>query len=210
LITLSVLAGGKSDRMGQDKALKLFLGKPLIMHVIERLRPFANQILLVVNHQETYGFLNLPLYADLIPGYGPLGGIHISLSKTHDDLVAVVGCDMPFVSLPLFEYERDIMLTKDVDVVIPSTPNGLEPLLAIYRRDSCLPFITSAMEAGEHKIISWFNKANIHVLSPELTAVYSPQYLSFKNLNTPEEFASAEQTSGGIRLKLPKYERRKT
>ncbi|MCX6033949.1 MAG: molybdenum cofactor guanylyltransferase [Chloroflexi bacterium] len=172
LISLAVLAGGKSGRMGQDKALKLFLGRPLILHVIERLCPLSEDVFIVVNRSE------------------------------RNPLVAVVGCDMPFTCLPLFEYERDIMLKTGVDVVIPSTPHGLEPLHAIYRRETCLPFIKSAMEAGERKIISWFHKVNIHILSSEETEKYTPHYQAFINLNTQEELRHAEQPSGGSRPKL--------
>jgi len=188
--------------MGQDKALKLFLGRPLILHVIERLSPLSEDVFIVVNGSENYLFLGLPLHPDVIPGYGPLGGIYTSLSVARNSLVAVVGCDMPFTCLPLFEYERDIMLKTGVDVVIPSTPHGLEPLHAIYRRETCLQFIKSAMEAGERKIISWFHKVNIHILSSEETEKYTPHYQAFINLNTQEELRQAEQPSGGSRPKL--------
>ena len=195
MVSLAILAGGKSGRMGQDKALKLFLGKPLIQHVIERLGSLSDDKFIVVNRSEKYLFLGLPLRLDVLPGYGPLGGIYTSLIVATNSLVAVVGCDMPFACLPLYEYEREIMTKTSVDVVIPSTPLGLEPLHAIYRRETCLQFIKSAIESGERKIISWFGKANIRILSPAESEKYSPQYKAFINLNTQEEFRQAEQPS---------------
>ena len=197
MVSLAVLAGGNSRRMGQDKALKLFLGKPLILHVIERLGPLSEDVFIVVNQSKNYLFLDLPLHPDVMPGYGPLGGVFTSLTVATNPLVAVVGCDMPFTCLPLFEYERDIMENTGVDVVIPSTPQGLEPLHAIYRRETCLPFIRSAMEAGERRIISWFDNVHIHILSSEETETYTPQYKAFINLNTEEELRKAEQPSRG-------------
>ncbi len=180
--------------MGQDKALKSFLGRPLILHLIERLSSLSEDVYVVVNQPADFLFLGLPLHPDIKPEHGPLGGIYTSLSRARNSLVAVVGCDMPFACLPLFEYERDIMLKLGVDVVIPSTPHGLEPLHAIYRRETCLPFIKSALEAGERKIICWFHKVKVHVLSPDETKKFSPQYQAFINLNTPQEFQQAERT----------------
>jgi molybdopterin-guanine dinucleotide biosynthesis protein A len=192
MISLAVLAGGKSVRMGQDKALVLFLGQPLILHVIERLGPLSEDVFIVANRSENHSFLSLPHYPDVIPGYGPLGGIYTSLNAARNSLVAVVGCDMPFASLSLFEYEHEIIVKTGVDVVIPSTPHGLEPLHAVYRCETCQPYIKSAIDAGERKIISWFNKANIHILSSEETEIYTPQFKAFINLNTLEELRQAE------------------
>jgi len=192
-ISLAILAGGKSDRMGQDKALMLFMGKPLIEHVIERLKPLAEEIFIVVNQPEGYKYLQLPLHPDIIPGCGSLGGIYTSLSVASSSLVAVVGCDMPFANLPLYEYERELLSLEKVDAAVPATPQGLEPLHAIYRRETCLPHIKSAIGAGERKIISWFNQANIRILSPEVTAGYTPDFQAFINLNAPDELKKAEQ-----------------
>ncbi len=180
--------------MGQDKALKLFLGRPLIFHTIEQLKFLSEDIFVVVNCPANYSFLGLQLYQDIKPGLGPLGGIYTTLSVAKNSLVAVVGCDMPFSSLPLFEYERNLIIKLGVDVVIPSTPHGLEPLHAVYRPETCLPFIKSAIEAGERKITCWFHKIKVHVLSLDETEKYTPLYQAFINLNTPEEFQQAEQS----------------
>jgi len=193
MISLAILAGGKSGRMGQDKALRSFLGQPLILHIIERFRPLSEDVFVVMNRPADYLFLDLPLHTDLKPGHSPLGGIYTALSVSKHPLVAVVGCDMPFSCLPLFEYECEIMCTTGADVVIPSTPQGLEPLHAIYRGETCLPVIKSAIEAGERKLIGWFPQVNVHKLSPEETEKITPRYQAFINLNTPEEFQQAEQ-----------------
>ena len=74
MLSVVIQAGGQSSRMGQDKALKLFLGRPLIQRVIERLQPIADELLVTTNHPEDYAFLNLPLFTDLKPGRGALGG----------------------------------------------------------------------------------------------------------------------------------------
>ena len=193
MISLAILAGGVSSRMGQDKALKSFLGRPLILHVIRRLKALSEDVLISANQPEDYAFLGIPIFADIQPGCGALGGIYTSLFAAKNPLVAVVGCDMPFASLALFEYEQEMMRKTDVDVVVPSTPEGLEPLHAVYRRETCLPAIQSALGAGERKLVAWFPKVKAHTLSPEETAQYTPGYLAFWNLNTLEEFRKAEE-----------------
>jgi molybdopterin-guanine dinucleotide biosynthesis protein A len=192
-LSLAILAGGSSERMGQDKALKLFLGRPLIQRVRERLARLTEEIIVSTNQPDKYAFLGLPLYPDLLPNRGALGGLYSSLSAVHSPWMAAVACDMPFASLTLFEYERDLMVREDVDAVIPSGPRGTEPLHAIYRCESCLPAIRSALDAGEWKLISWLSKVKVRYVPPAEIAVIDPLDLAFWNLNTPEEFIQAEE-----------------
>ncbi len=172
-----------------------FLGRPLILQVIERLSAFADEIIITTNHPADYAFLGLPLFADLWPGRGALGGLYTALASASHTLVAVAACDMPFASRALFEYERDLLVESDADVVIPSTAEGLEPLHAVYRRATCLPAILSALDKGAWKLIAWFPQLQVRTLTPAETAHYDPHGLVFWNLNTPEEFQQAEAMS---------------
>ncbi len=179
--------------MGQDKALMPFLGRPLILHILDRLAPLAGEIILSANQPEQYAFLGLPIHPDLQPGCGVLGGLYTSLSVAQGDSVAAVACDMPFASPTLFTYELDLLSKSGADVVIPSTPNGLEPLHAVYRRETCLPVIRSALESNELKLIGWLPQVRLRIVPPEESAGFDPDGLAFWNLNTPEEFRQAEQ-----------------
>ena len=196
--------------MGQDKALLPFLGRPLILQVVERLATFADEVLVTTNQLADYAFLGtstLPSVAvrrlrcvpDLVPGRGALGGLYTALHAAKHPLVAVVACDMPFASRALFEYERDLLIESDADVVIPTSAEGLEPLHAVYRRTICLPAIEDALKASEWKLIAWFPKVKVHTLTPEETARHNPQGLAFLNLNTPEELHLAERLVSGTR-----------
>jgi molybdopterin-guanine dinucleotide biosynthesis protein A len=198
MISLAILAGGVSSRMGQDKALRPFLGQPLILRILNRLKALSEDIFISANHPTDFAFLGIPIYADRKTGCGALGGIYTSLLAAKHPLVAVVGCDMPFADLALIEHEREIMRETDVDVVVPSTPQGLEPLHAVYRCETCLPVVWSAMEAGERKLVGWFPKVKVHTLSPEETAQFTPRYLAFWNLNAPEEFRQAEEVAANM------------
>jgi molybdopterin-guanine dinucleotide biosynthesis protein A len=191
-LSVVIQAGGQSRRMGQNKALLPFKGQPLIQRVVDRVQLVADELLLTTNAPESYQFLNLPMFADLLPGTGALGGLYTALSAASNPLVAVVACDMPFVSAGLLEYERDLC-GADWDVVIPRLGSGWEPLHAIYRRETCLPKIRKALEENRLRMDSWFGEARIRSLLEEEIRRIDPDMRSFLNINTPEEFKQAEQ-----------------
>lgn len=193
MFSLVIQAGGKSERMGQDKALMPFLGRPLIQRVADRLRPIADEILVTTNRPEAYAFLGLRLIPDLLPGRGALGGLYTAIASAGGDLVAVVACDMPFASATLLETAANLLLREGADVVIPKTGEGYEPFHAVYRRATCLPAIRSAIEAAQWKAIAWFPSVSVRVLTPAEVSAADPSGLAFWNVNTPAEFAEAER-----------------
>src|SRR6266536_2910574 len=138
MLTVCIQAGGQSSRMGEDKALKTFLGRPLIQRVIERLTHIADELIVTTNRPEDYLFLNLRLISDLKPGRGALGGLHTAIASASNPFVAVVACDMPFASAPFFDAATKLMVQEAVDVVIAKTEEGFEPIHAVYRRETCL------------------------------------------------------------------------
>lgn len=193
MLTVAIQAGGRSSRMGEDKALKLFLGHPLIEHVIKRLRPIADEFIVTTNRPEDYRFLGLPLFSDLRPGRGALGGLYTAIASATSPLAAVVACDMPFASAALIEAAANILVQEDADVVIAKTEDGYEPFHAVYRCAACLSAIESAMDADQWKVIAWFPLVKVRILSPDEVKALDPSGLCFWNLNTPEEFIEAEQ-----------------
>ena len=192
MLTVCIQAGGQSSRMGEDKALKTFLGRPLIQRVVERLSPIADQLIVTTNQPENYYFLNLPLFPDLKPGRGALGGLYTAIASATQPFVAVVACDMPFASPTFFEAATKLMVEEAMDVVIAKTDEGYEPLHALYRRATCLPAIEDVIDADQWKVIAWFPQVKVRVLTPEEIRRYDPTGLAFWNVNTPEEFTKAE------------------
>lgn len=195
MLTVVIQSGGQSSRMGEDKALKSFLGRPLIQHVIDRLTPIADELIVTTNRPAEYGFLNLRLVPDLKPGRGSLGGLYTAIASAASPLVAVVACDMPFASPMLFGGALKLMVGEAADVVIAQTDEGYEPLHALYRRETCLPAIEAAIEADQWKVISWFPQVKVRTLTPDEVKSFDPSGLYFWNLNTPEEFIEAERVS---------------
>jgi molybdopterin-guanine dinucleotide biosynthesis protein A len=193
VLTIAIQAGGESRRMGQDKGLVPFLGKPLIQRVIERLSPIADEIIITTNQPEAYRFLGLPLFTDLAPGRGALGGLYTALSGAGQPLVGVVACDMPFVCADLLAAQRAALIESGKDIAVPRLDGGLEPFHAVYRRQTCLPHIQAALEADKWRADAWFAKVGLCFFDqPELLS-FDPDLLCFSNVNTPEELAAAEQ-----------------
>ena len=174
--------------MGQNKALKPFLGRPLVQRVIERLAPVADELLVTTNQPEDFDFLNLPLFPDVKPGRGALGGLYTALLAAKHPSVAVIACDMPFASAPLLVAAAGLLIQEEADVVIAETSEGYEPLHAVYRRATCIPAIESAIQADQWRVISWFPKVHIRKLTTEELGRYDPDGLAFWNVNTPKNF----------------------
>jgi molybdopterin-guanine dinucleotide biosynthesis protein A len=185
MLTVAIQAGGQSSRMGEDKALKLFLGRPLIERVIGRLMPIADEMIVTTNRPAEYGFLNVRLVQDIKPGRGALGGLYTAVASAMHPFVAVAACDMPFASANFFESASRLMVQEEADVIIVKTEQGYEPLHALYRRATCLPAIEAAIDADQWKVTSWFSQVKVHEVMD-----FDP--VCFWNLNTPEEFVKAE------------------
>jgi molybdopterin-guanine dinucleotide biosynthesis protein A len=192
MLTIAIQAGGESRRMGQDKACLPFLGQPLIARIVTRLSALADELIVTTNQPGAYNFLGLPLYTDIRPGRGALGGLYTALARASQPLVAVVACDMPFANPDLLAFQAKLLQDEAVDLVLPLTLAGYEPLHAVYRRETCLAAVEWALENDQWKLISWFAKVKVRALSAEECRLYDPQGLAFANVNTPDELAEAE------------------
>ena len=193
MLSVVIQAGGQSSRMGEDKALKPFLGRPLIQRVVDRLTPIADELIVTTNSPTDYEFLGLRLFSDLKPDHGALGGLYTAVASASYPHVAVVACDMPFASPRLIEKMSRLMVQHEADVVIAKSNSYYEPLHTVYRRETCLPAIESAIDDDKWKVIAWFPRVKVHVVTGEEIKRLDPDGLAFWNVNTPEEFVEAEQ-----------------
>lgn len=193
MLTVVIQAGGESSRMGANKALIPFLGEPLITRVLKRVAPLADELLVTTNHPEKLKFLEVPLVEDVMLGQGALGGIYTALCVAKYPLVAVVGCDMPFINPDILAVERDLLIAANWDAIIPSSDEGMEPFHAIYRQETCTPAVKVSLEAGNKKVTSWLSKMQVYVMEPDEVSMYDPGFELFINVNTPEEFRKAEE-----------------
>ena len=192
MISIVIQAGGQSRRMGKDKGLVRLNNIPLIEHVTTCLNGLVGETIITTNQPENYQYLNLPLFSDKYPGSGALAGLHTALQAAHGEYVFVIACDMPFVNRDLVKYI--FSNTGKGDVVVPYIEDRFQPLHALYHRNSCLPAIKQVLSENQKRMISFFPLVSVHKISSEQINQFDPAGQSFKNINTPEELAQAEQT----------------
>jgi molybdopterin-guanine dinucleotide biosynthesis protein A len=193
-LTTVIMAGGKSSRMGTDKSFVPLLGKLMIEYVLEAVAGLGEEQMLITNKQAEYAFLNLPMYGDIYPDMGPLGGFHSALSHAATPYILVVACDMPWLNRPLLEYM--VSIRGSADIIVPRWEKYPEPLHAIYSQE-CLEPITANLDAGLLKLTAFFEKVRVNYLERETIAQYDPAGQSFRNVNTPEELERAKEEGAG-------------
>jgi molybdenum cofactor guanylyltransferase len=187
--TLAIQAGGRSSRMGRDKALVPLRGRPLIEHVLARLAPLADEVLITTNHSSSLAYLGVRLVPDRQPGAGALQGLQTALLAAGGERVLLVACDMPFVVPALAIHLLNTAL--QADVVIPQRRGEFEPMLAVYSR-RCLPAVEHALAAGQQRMISFFPNVEVHSVDEADWQAFDRRGLSFFNINSPEKLTEAE------------------
>ncbi len=195
-VTVLILAGGQSSRMGENKALLIIDGKTMIEHVIGFAQSITDQVILVTNSPELYQSYQLRQVADLRKDMGPLAGIEAGLTASTTEINFIVACDMPFVDP---EVGRDILGQLGAhDIAVPLIDGQRHPLFAAYRQ-STLPILSKMLDRGERKILDFFNLVDVHWLS-DLTKERAGLPI-FYNMNTPEEYRQAKQKIRGEKNK---------
>jgi molybdopterin-guanine dinucleotide biosynthesis protein A len=200
MITIVLQAGGKSTRMGEDKALKPFLGIPLVARLRDRFSKLGLDLMVITNDFTGYEELGLPLYQDLIPDRGVLGGLYTALYVPKTPYVGLIAADLPFADAELVLSMLTRAKESGADAVIPSTDKGIEPLHAVYRKETCLPLVKTALDQDLWKMTSWHPRATIQFLSAAETQKMTSSDLTFWNLNTPEDFKNAEKIAQELNL----------
>jgi molybdenum cofactor guanylyltransferase len=192
-VTGAILAGGKSRRMGRDKAFLPFGKGMLIERVIEVVQQVADDVILITNAPAQYQRFGLPMFADVIPETGSLGGIYTGLMHTKTAYSLCLACDMPFVKPAFLRFLCET--AAEADVVIPRNTEDFQPLCAVYSR-VCREAIRQRIEAGQLKITGFFEQVRVRVIEGELLARYDPHNVMFFNANTPEEYERAQRMLG--------------
>lgn len=185
--TAIILAGGMSIRMGCDKAMLPFLGRPMIEHVFLQLRPHFEQILIGANAPEKFAFLNAVVVPDKTPGVGPLMGIASCLEASPHELNFVVACDIPTLDMSFVQHMLHqsggikIDTTGDCDCVVPVNDRGqLEPLLAVYKK-TALEAMWSTLASGQCRIRRVFSRCRVRY-------VRLPEESRLDNVNTTQDY----------------------
>lgn len=186
-VTGIVLAGGKSRRMGADKGLMSFHGKPLVQYSLELLSIFCDHILISSNNT-AYNSFGYELVADQIAGAGPMGGIAACLGKSNTELNLVLSCDMPLADPVIFW--TLLKLSGDFTFVVPLDDKGRpEPLCAVYKRDSLL-IMQKLLAEQSYRMTELYKNAPARLVNPdEYPIPFHEKW--FMNLNTLQDFDTA-------------------
>lgn len=183
-VTGFVLAGGMSSRMGEDKSLLLFRGKPLIMYAIEALSPLCEKVIISSNHS-VYDFTHCEVWPDKLPLKAPINGLYTCLKGSQTDWNFILTCDMPFAGTPLFSYLL-AQAHDDDDAVIPVHGKGLvEPLCGLYNR-SILDVVENRISDGQYSILDLLRSVRCHYAAIGTDQGFYHEEM-FSNLNSPAD-----------------------
>jgi len=184
-VTGVILAGGKSSRMGSNKALLPYRGGRFIEAIHRQLSGLFEEVLVVTNTPEQYAFLGCRMVSDIYRDMGALAGLHAGLVNSRTPHIFAVACDMPYLNDSLI---RALVARRHQgDVIIPESNNGLEPLHAVYCR-SCLPAMETALKAGKRRLVSFFPEIQAMIVSGDTVRFVDPHLDSFRNINTPADY----------------------
>lgn len=197
-VSAAILAGGRARRFGGTDKAALRLGAARVIdRQLAALSVVADDIAIVSNDPSRYAALQLPVFPDVIPGAGALGGVYTALVHARTDRVLIVACDLPFVSAALFERLIDEM-SGEHDAAIPRSPRGLEPLCALYHR-RCAAAARARIDRGELQVSGLAQEIRVRELDAGVLAAYDPDGRLFVNINTPHDYARARAWIEGNR-----------
>lgn len=188
-VTVAIMAGGQSSRMGQDKSFVLFEGRPMIEVIQERVSGLGDELILITNKPDEYAHLGLPMFGDVYPDHGSLGGIYTAVYHARHPHTLVVACDMPWLNRPLLQHMLNLRPTADV--IVPRWQQYPEPLHAIYSK-ACLAPIEANLREKRLKITSFFGKVQVHFVERAEIERFDADGRSFANINTPQELNDAQ------------------
>lgn len=186
-ITGVLLAGGQGSRMGGvDKGLVELAGRPMAAHVLARLAPQVDELIINANQNaEAYAAFGHPVFGDDIPGYaGPLAGLHAALARARQPLVATAPCDSPFLPTDLVARLKAALLGHGADLAVAKTFDQAHPVFCLCRRDLA-DHLLAFLEGGGRKIDRWYGSLKV------VEVAFDDEEAAFRNINTRDELAEA-------------------
>jgi molybdopterin-guanine dinucleotide biosynthesis protein A len=193
-VTGIVLAGGKSSRLGREKALERVGKQRLIEKVVSSLSPISQEVFVVTSQEQFDNIDSIHLKArtlvDLYPGKAAFGGIYTGLASANNLYGLVVACDMPFLNSALLSYL--VELASGFDIVIPKVNDKIEPLHAVYSKN-CLAIIKQLLDKGIFQMLQLLDLVKTRYVCENEIDKYDPENLSFFNINTQDDLLKAKK-----------------
>ena len=185
-----VLAGGKSSRMGKDKALLEINGRTFLENAVDALRPNCSSIKIVLNRSQNHFVekISTKYIFDIFENRGALGGIHAALNDCETELAIILAVDLPFVNEKVLKNLAEIALASDkFSAIVPRQDDGrLQPLCAVYRTEICLPKLKKLLDKNASASVRYF----LELIFPkyiEANRLSANENLLF-NVNHPTDF----------------------
>lgn len=193
--TAAILAGGRATRFGgRDKSALVVGGRSILERQIAELARLTDDVLVVGGCEDQIRPRGPARFvADRVPGCGPLGGLDAALAAARDDVVAIVACDMPFVTSAFMGHLLD--LTRDADAVVPRTERGYHPLCAAYTR-ACQPAVARCLAERRLKMTELLQSVRVRELTAADVDAYGDHNRLLANVNTPGEYEEIETLWG--------------
>lgn len=189
-LTAFVLAGGKSTRMGADKAFLDLAGRPLIAHAVALATSVAPQVKIVADPEKFAAFGDV--VPDIFAERGPLGGIHAALQASQTELNLVLGVDLPFVEARFLKFLIAQASACDAVVTVPFAAGYFQTLCAIYRK-SFAAIAERALAEGRNRVDAIFEETKVRIISEQELARETFPPAMFRNLNTREDWEAAQR-----------------
>jgi len=184
-ISGAIMAGGRSSRLGVNKAFLKFHDRPAVELVLEKVSALVSPVVIITNSPAEFRHLNIPAAPDIRPGCGPLSGIHAALSLSATEYVLVVSCDLPLLTPQILRALLSAYPGYDITLYKHAL---FEPLCAVYRR-TCLPALEELIDHGEYRIIDLFPELSVNVIRTD-------QKEAFQSINTPEDYQRLKEKYG--------------
>lgn len=183
--TAVILAGGKNRRMNcQNKSFLEVEGRSFIERILKEVSSYK-EIIVVSNHPSLYNHLGVKVIRDIIPGYGPLSGIHTGLLNAKYEHSLVLPCDMPFIRKELVDYLGG--LAEGYDVVVPRCGRHFQPLCAVYGK-GCIGAVENCLHNNTRKVIEFYPVVKVRYVDYEELETFKDVKKIFANINTPSDY----------------------
>ena len=173
-----------------DKSFVSFEGRPLIETVIEQVEGLGDELILITNKPGEYARFGLPMFGDVYPDHGPLGGIYTAVHHARHPYILIVACDMPWLNRDLLAHL--IALRETADIIVPRWTQFPEPLHAIYSK-RCLPPIEANLKAKRLKIVNFYGQVSVRFVDRKEIERFDEDGRSFANINTPQDLRGFHQ-----------------
>lgn len=179
-----ILAGGRSSRLGVNKAFIEIEGKKIIKIQIDLLNNFCKELIVVSKNTSLYSDLPCRTVKDIVDYLSPLSGIYTGLKSSKFNSIFVVACDMPFLNSKLIEYQ--LGFADGYDVVVPQHEGDYEALHALYSKN-CIPLIEEMFKNSNFRIYDFYSFVRVKIVNDAEIKKHDPEMISFENINTKDD-----------------------